>query len=276
MPDQQSRAARRFRLYGPDDLAAVPLFAGGFINFGYWRGIPLDAPLSVEQRVASQRALYRLVLDTLAVGPTDHVIEVGCGQGVGSALAVTDYHAALVRGVDVLSQQIDRARQRNAEVIAADPERLRFRQGSASAIPFPEASFTALLSVEAAQHFEDLPGFTAESFRVLRPGGRLVVSTFFATGPTHADPLAAMLQTFADGIDLATDIRALLDLLRGAGFTDVSAHSIGEAVWPGWDRWLSQTADDVWASNWLAAYRRGLLDYYLVSAHKPGEALSNP
>ena len=59
------------RAYGEGDLAALPVFAGGFINFGYWAGIPLDGELTVEQRVASQRALYDLVVDgTLAYGGT--------------------------------------------------------------------------------------------------------------------------------------------------------------------------------------------------------------
>ena len=52
----------RARMYGPQDLSSLPLFAGGFINFGYWRGIPLDGELSVEQRISSQQQLYRLPL----------------------------------------------------------------------------------------------------------------------------------------------------------------------------------------------------------------------
>ena len=57
----------RARMYGPQDLSSLPLFAGGFINFGYWRGIPLDGELSVEQRISSQQQLYRLVLRALDV-----------------------------------------------------------------------------------------------------------------------------------------------------------------------------------------------------------------
>ena len=68
------------RAYGEGDLAALPVFAGGFINFGYWAGIPLDGELTVEQRVASQRALYDLVVDALGVGPGDRVLEVGAGS----------------------------------------------------------------------------------------------------------------------------------------------------------------------------------------------------
>ena len=73
----------RARTYGPEDLSSLPLFAGGFINFGYWRGIPLDGELSVEQRISSQRQLYRLVLRALDVSSPDRILEVGCGLGLG-------------------------------------------------------------------------------------------------------------------------------------------------------------------------------------------------
>lgn len=53
--------------YGPADLSAVPVFAGGFINFGYWQSVDLERPLSQGDRVRSEQDLYRHVLD--AAGP---------------------------------------------------------------------------------------------------------------------------------------------------------------------------------------------------------------
>ncbi|MCA1671689.1 MAG: methyltransferase domain-containing protein [Actinobacteria bacterium] len=257
----------RARMYGPQDLSSLPLFAGGFINFGYWRGIPLDGELSVEQRISSQQQLYRLVLRTLDLSSPDRILEVGCGLGLGSALAAEEFGASEVRGIDLVPDQVQRAERVNAPAMARRPGLLGFRAGSASAIPHPDGSFDAAMSVEAAQHFDDLPGFATEASRVLVPGGRLVVTSFFATTADSATRLPDLLETFASGIDLATPIDALATALQLAGFIDVEVRSIGEDVWPGWDRWIARTDyRDSWSRNWLVAARQGLLDYFVISA----------
>ncbi|TQM81683.1 methyltransferase family protein [Saccharothrix saharensis] len=251
------------RAYGEGDLAALPVFAGGFINFGYWAGIPLDGELTVEQRVASQRALYDLVVDALGVGPGDRVLEVGSGRGVG-ARRVLLRGPALVRGVDLMPEQVARAARAN------DDPRVAFVRGSCDDLPFPDGSFDALLSVEAAQHFEDVAAFTRESARVLGPGGRLAVTTFFTRTGDAGARLAGVLETFATGLDQAHRVDDVVRDLRAAGLADVRADGIGEHVWRGLDRWLAQgPRPDGWDRNWLPAFERGLLDYYLVTARKP-------
>jgi len=257
----------RARMYGPQDLSSEPLFAGGFINFGYWRGIPLDDELSVEQRISSQQQLYRLVLRTLDVSDADQVLEIGCGHGLGCALAAEEFGASEVRGIDLVPDQVQRAERVNRVAMARRPGRLGFRVGSASAIPYPDGSFDAAMSVEAAQHFDDLPGFATEASRVLAPGGRLVVSSFFAVTADSVARLPDLLETFASGIDLAHPIDGLATVLQLAGFVDVEILSIGEDVWPGWDRWIAGTDyHDTWSRNWLVAARQGLLGYFVISA----------
>lgn len=251
------------RVYGVGDLAALPVFAGGFINFGYWAGIPLDGELTVEQRIASQQALYDLVVAALGIGPGDRVLEVGSGRGLG-ARRVLGRGPALVRGVDLVPEQVARAAEAN------DDPRVAFVQGASDDLPFPDGSFDALLSVEAAQHFEDVPGFARESARVLAPGGRFAVTTFFARTADAGARLAELLETFASGLDRAHLVDDVVRDLRGAGFADVTALSIGEHVWRALDRWLAQgPRPDRWDRNWLRAAERGLVDYYLVTARKP-------
>jgi hypothetical protein len=58
--------------------------------------------------------------------------------------------------------------------------------------------------------------------------------------------------------------------LGAAGFTGVAATSIGEHVWRYFDRWIAQTEyRDSWGRNWMPLVERGLVDYYLVTAHRP-------
>ncbi|GGM77476.1 hypothetical protein GCM10012275_55240 [Longimycelium tulufanense] len=262
----------RARMYGPEDLAAEPLFAGGFINFGFWSSIPLDRRLDVGHRIASQRRLYEVALDTLGPCHDTRLLEVGCGRGLGSALAATAYGVPEVHAIDLHPDQVERARRTNARTVAAMDGRLVYRQGAANTIPYPDGYFDRLLSVEAAQHFDDIPGFAHEALRVLLPHGRLVVTTFFATGEGHKDRIAEMLATFRTGVDRAIPVGTMTGALRAAGFVEVTARSIGEHVWPGLDRWQAQQDRYArhWSRNWLTAFRRGLLDYYMVTAQAPG------
>ncbi|MER8041774.1 methyltransferase domain-containing protein [Streptomyces sp. NPDC094032] len=257
--------------YGPADLSAVPVFAGGFINFGYWRPEDLDGPPTVEDRIRTQQDLYRRVLDTSGPLSGARVLEVGCGLGLGCALALEEYGPDLVTGMDIHPQQLDRARRANAGLLeGAGAGRLRLVRGAAERMPFEDAEFDCVYSVEAAQHFDDLGLFAAETARVLRPGGRTAVTSFFAPDPGAAPRLAELLDTFADGLDIARPPAELTDALVRSGMADVRCESIGPSVWPGWDHWLSaQWKPGTWPRNFLYAWEQGLLDYYVITAVRP-------
>jgi ubiquinone/menaquinone biosynthesis C-methylase UbiE len=252
-------------VYGKADLSQDPCFAGGFINFGYWESIDLDAPLREADRVRSQEDLYRLVLAALGVAESSRVLEVGCGRGLGCALALAEFGPAEVHGVDVHPEQVRRAQESKG-----DSPGLDFRLGSASALPFPDNSVDRLYSVEAAQHFPSLPDFVTEAARVLVPGGRIAVSTFFTARAGLGDRLGGLLDSFANGLDVPHPLPSLLESLEASGFSEISAVPIGAQVFPGFDRWVASTEYvDAWPRNFLRAHTEGLLDYYLVTAALP-------
>ncbi|MEV0599114.1 class I SAM-dependent methyltransferase [Streptomyces sp. NPDC050315] len=258
-------------IYGAFDLSHVPAFAGGFINFGYWADAPSDRPLTEAERVETERELYRLVLRGFARTEGRDAVEVGCGLGLGSALALCEYGFGSVVGLDIHPDQVARAQARNAAVRDAHPGRLEYRRGAAERLPLPDASADCLFSVEAAQHFPDIPGFARETARVLRAGGRLVLTTFLATSEEAARALPGLLPTYADGLDLAHVADEVTATLAAAGLSDVRIRAIGESVWAAYDRHLGQVPElrDLWPRRFLTAYEKGLLDYYVITADRP-------
>ncbi|MGH3864948.1 MAG: class I SAM-dependent methyltransferase [Pseudonocardiaceae bacterium] len=255
-------------MYGVDDLSSKAIFSGNFINFGYWQDFT-PGLISIDERTKSQANLYRTVLRRLEIRPTEVALEVGCGIAVGAALALREFNPRAVHGLDLSPDQIDRATRINADVIAHQPDRFVLRQGSALDIPFTDEMFDKCYSVEAAQHFEDLAAFASEAYRVLRPGGRLVVTTFFTPYPAAINELRKLIETIDSGVDVVLAIDSFREDLLEAGFVDVRVENIGDHVWRGYDAWIGQTEFwDDWGRNWLAAYNRRLIDYYLITADK--------
>ncbi|MDQ3763929.1 MAG: methyltransferase domain-containing protein [Actinomycetota bacterium] len=263
-----SGASRRAAMYGEDDLSSIEIFSGNYINFGYWQDFT-PGLISVDERTESQANLYRAVLRRLTIEPTDVALEVGCGIAVGTALALREFGPRAVYGLDLSQDQIDRANRVNAKVLAQQPDRFILQQGSALELPYPAEQFDKCYSVEAAQHFEDLTAFASETYRILRPGGRLAVATFFTPYPSALDELRRLIETIDSGVDIILPIDSFRDDLLEAGFVDVRVEKLGEHVWRGFDAWIGQTEfRDSWGRNWLKAYNRGLIDYYLITADK--------
>ncbi|MDA0563261.1 methyltransferase domain-containing protein [Streptomonospora sp. S1-112] len=270
-PGAADRRARRSAMYGANDLSSLTLFSGGFINFGYWAdppGGPDSAP-TVAERTASQQEMYRQVARRLDLGAGQRAAEVGCGLGVGAALVAAEFSPAALVALDLSAEQLGRARERVPQARPGAAAPLRFVQADADRLPLAEAALDAVYSVEAAQHFEDLPAFAAEARRVLRPGGRLAVAVFFLTAESARARATTLLETFGNGVDVVVAVDDFTAVLRAAGFTDVAAESIGPRVWHRFDAWIARTEyRDVWSRNWLRAYEEGLVDYYIATARR--------
>jgi SAM-dependent methyltransferase len=112
----------------------------------------------------------RAILDALALGPDDDLLDLGCGGGLllRDALAT----CASATGLDHSQEMVDLARERarGARVVLASAERLSFRDATFSAVAMSIVFF----------FLDDPVGVLRECRRVLRPGGRLAVYT---TGP---------------------------------------------------------------------------------------------
>src|SRR5262245_56593246 len=100
------------------------------------------------------------------------VADVACGEGYGSAL-LADVARDVV-GVDIDPEAV--AHARNAY---AGRTNLRFAEGSATALPLPDASVDVVVSFETLEHLAaaDQPPMVAEFARVLAPAGVLVLSS---------------------------------------------------------------------------------------------------
>lgn len=144
-----------------------------FLNYAFESeppvGLPLD-PSDEPNRACIQ--LYHHVASQVELRGRD-VLEVSCGHGGGASWISRTMPPASYTGLDLNPTGITFCQQRHAAVPG-----LKFVQGDAQKLPFPDRSFDAVINVEASHCYPDFPQFLREVARVLRPGGHFLYTDF--------------------------------------------------------------------------------------------------
>lgn len=258
-------------MYGEDDLGSWELFGGNFINFGYYpdESVKQGQDMTLSERISSQRKLYEVVGEKMRISEGDFILEVGSGLGKGGCFLVDSFYPLSFLGIDVSREQVDRSNDLNHDFLEKNKNVL-FKVGSCEKMPCEKNEVDKLFTIEAIQHFPNLRKFIKESFRVLKPRGTITIAGFFGENEQSQIKMAQQLETVNKKIDHLRDINYLVKILNSEGFLDVEIESIGENVWPGFDKWISQQKNfcNTWNRNWLKGYNSGLIDYYIVTARK--------
>jgi ubiquinone/menaquinone biosynthesis C-methylase UbiE len=157
------------------------------------------------------------------------VLDVGCSQGIASILLAREGHSVI--GIDREHEAIRAARERLDQEEAFVRDRVEFRVGEGRAVGFPDGSFDAVLLGEVLEHQLDPRKLLDEARRVLRPGGRIVVTTAYGVHPypDHKEPLhlSALLERLSS--KLSIEEIALVD--RYAGVVAARTKDRAPRVW---------------------------------------------
>jgi len=158
------------------------------------------------------RPVYPLVARVLDLQPDDDVLEVACGDG--EFLQEHAGHVRSIAGLDLSDVQVSLARRRLRDLIDAGTAQIV--EGDAAALPFPDGRFSAVTCMGSLEFFSDPQVALGEMYRVLRPGGRVVITMGW-----RGDDDKASGGTDALGLWVwnAGDIDRLME---AAGFAEVS------------------------------------------------------
>ncbi|CAH2604583.1 Methyltransferase domain-containing protein [Rhodovastum atsumiense] len=206
------------RHYARGDIAAGLLAAlreaeGAEVPLTPWTLAPLDQFHGRGLDATAELA------GLLAPRDGDHILDIGAGLG-GPARWIAAQHGCEVTALDLIAEYCAAADTLTAACGLTG--RVRAVPGSATDLPFADASFDHVFSQNAIMNIADKPRFYAEAFRVLRPGGAFALAQITlgpAGPPDYPQPWASDSATsFLDPPE------AIARHAREAGFTLVALH----------------------------------------------------
>jgi SAM-dependent methyltransferase len=165
-------------------------------------------------------------LKHISIGEHDTILDVGCGGGrtVGKLAAMAPQ--GKVYGIDHAEESVAAARRVNARLVATG--RVEIQQGSVSQMPFADDMFDLVTAVETHFWWPELPNDMREVFRILKPGGRLVIIAEVYKRDQEDKRLQKLVELTDMVLLTAAEHR---ELFVSAGFADVQIIERHEKNW---------------------------------------------
>ncbi|MBD0335475.1 MAG: methyltransferase domain-containing protein [Cyanobacteria bacterium Co-bin13] len=203
-----------------------------------------------KQRRQAQIDLNEEFLAWGEVTAASQILDAGCGIG-GSALYLAEKYQAQVVGITLSPVQAQRATER--ATAAGLSTRATFQVADAQNTPFEDQQFDLIWSMESGEHMPDKAAFLRECYRLLKPGGQLLMATWCHRPTTSlAGALTAEEQRLLDGIYRLYALPYVISLpeyeaiATECGFQQIRTADWSTAVAPFWDRVIES------ALNWDA------------------------
>jgi len=167
-------------------------------------------------------------LSHISITDTDTILDVGCGGGRTLSKLAERATQGKVYGVDYSEESVNASRKINARSIERNRVEVRF--GCVSQLPFEDNRFDLVTAVETHFWWPDLPGDMHEVFRVVKPGGQLLIVAEVYRG--GSSPVARYIEKHPSKFQFKLlTVEEHRALLVNAGFSEVQIFTEPQKAW---------------------------------------------
>ena len=193
------------------------------MHYGYWTG----------ETANSREALINLdrkVAETVAIKPTDLVLDAGCGVGGSAIFLAKNYHCR-IEGITLSQKQVDFARAKTFQNQLQD--RISFSVVNFTNTPFQDETFDVVWAIESVCHTSEKQAFLNEAFRILKPKGRLIIADFFGNHDSSKDGQQWMQKwARAKAIPKFETFPDFITKVKDSGFRKINTRNITKNIAP--------------------------------------------
>ena len=234
-----SKSERKLWTASAHERKVENLYSGGVENFADWHNGYLNFGLwenGIADYIKAAENLVHRMGSILGLNETSKLLDVAPGMGTQDIYLLNNFAPQSIDGLDVTWKHIEHGRRRSREAGAED--RVRFHHGTAIELPFPDGSFTHVLSIEGPEHFDTREKFLHEARRVLQPGGVIAMADFIVKNPPR-NPIEKLVAEAARKLWQVPRANVYSgevyrQKMQAAGFEKVEIEEIGASVIPGY------------------------------------------
>lgn len=204
-------------------------YHNGYLNFGLWEE-------GITEYVQAAENMVARIGTMLGIDSNSHVLDVACGMGTQDIYLAKTFNPRRIDALDVTWKHVQHGRRRAHKHNLC--HQVFFHHGTATNLPFADQTFTHVMCIEGAEHFNTRDRFFQEAARVLQPGGVIALADYaLKRAPQNAferfiaESARRLWKVPKENVYSSEEFGRRL---AAQGFTDVEVKEVGALTIPGY------------------------------------------